>query len=235
MSGLVPNEYFVTGQNAYKTPTGISQHVTNQNLHGAFLEGASYIIITHKDFMQSANRLKEIRESGGQGNPSYLKTKIFYVDQIYNEFSGGVLDPAAIRDFIKYSYENWQEKPMHICLMGDGDIDFKNILVSHTMRVPPFENSDPFINEVNGFVTDDFYVNVVDDSFETRSFNRRIPVNTQEEANGYIDKIVCYEDPSTNGIWKTKAIFVADDGTTRQARSAEHTNQCEELAENHRL
>jgi hypothetical protein len=235
LNGLVSSEYFVTGQNAYKTPAGISQRVPNQNLHGAYLDGASYIIITHKDLMQAANRLKEIRESGGPGNPNYLKTKIFNVDQIYNEFSGGVLDPAAIRDFIKYCYESWQEKPMHICLLGDGDIDFKNILVNHTMRIPPFENSDPFINEVNGYVTDDFYANVVDDSFERPDISiGRIPVNTLEESNGYIDKILCYEDPSTNGIWKTKAIFVADDGTTTAGpESAEHTNQCEELAENH--
>src|SRR4030095_16357148 len=92
------SKYFVNGENGYKAPTGISSRISNQNLRG-ISTGASFIIITHKDFIQAADRLKNKRELGGPTNPDYLKTIIVTVDQIYNEFSGGLVDAVALRDF----------------------------------------------------------------------------------------------------------------------------------------
>src|SRR5205085_12536149 len=150
------SKYLVTGNGGYKTPAGISSKIANQNIKGSYNNGASLIIITHPDFLQAANRLKAKREAGGPGNPNYLKTEIFTCDQIYNEFSGGVLDAIALRDFVKYAFENWQEKPSYVCLLGDGDFDYKNILVPDGNWVPCYEYSDPQINQVNGFTSDDF-------------------------------------------------------------------------------
>jgi hypothetical protein len=231
---LIVNEYFAVGQNGYKTPSSISQRVPNQNLHGSFLAGASYIIITHKDFMQEANRLKEKRESPGAGNPDYLKTYVFDVDKIYNEFSGGVLDATAIRDFIKYCYENWQEKPVYVCLFGDGSVDYRSILTQSSNKIPPYEYTDPLINESNGYTTDDYFVDVVPDVNNRPDIAvGRIPVNTSEESLSYIDKIDCYEDPISNGNWKNKIIYVADDGTTTSGipEGPVHTEQSEYLSE----
>lgn len=230
---LVINEYFVVGQNGYKTPASISQRIPNQNLHGGFNNGASFVIITHKDLIQAANRLKEKRENPGAGNP--LKTLVFDVDQIYNEFSGGLLDVTAIRDFLKYCYENWQEKPAYVCLFGDGSIDYRSILTQNSNRVPPYENTSPLINEVNGYCSDDFFTNVVQDTYEIPDIAvGRIPAYNPEDANYYLDKISCYEDPSMNGNWKNKIAFVADDGTTTSGpESSIHTDQSEMLAESY--
>ena len=235
MQNLILNEYFVIGQNGYKTPTSISQKIPNQNLHGAFTSGGDFIIITHKDLLHAANSLKEKRESPGPGNPNYLKTYVFTTEQIYNEFSGGLTDAVAIRDFLKYCFDTWQVKPVYVCMFGDGHLDYRNILTSKPSLVPPYENTDPFINEVNNYTSDDFFADVIpEDSGKPDFAIGRIPVNTMEEANNYLAKINCYEDPAENGNWKNKAIYVADDAiTTGGQESSEHTRQSEDLAENH--
>jgi hypothetical protein len=223
--------FFVVGPNGYKEPTGISQRVANQNLHG-ISDGADFIIITHPDFLAAAQRLKAKREAPGPNDPNYLKTKIFTVNQIYNEFSGGILDAVAIRDFIKYCYDNWQRRPSYICFFGDGDFDYKNILVEDGNWVPAFEFSDPNINQVNNYTSDDFYVMVSGNDTQPDIAHGRIPARSLEDANGYLNKIDCYEDPAYNGYWKNTAIYVADDGRTSYGNDgSQHTDQCELLAE----
>lgn len=233
LQGLAAREYMVTGPNGYKTPSGISQKHPNQNLHGGYSEGASFIIITHKDFLQAAERLKQKRESAGFGNPDYMKTLIFTTEQIYNEFSGGVYDAVAIRDFLKYCYDSWQEKPVYVCLMGDGDVDFRNLLVNDLNAVPAFQYTDPFINEVYTYTSDDYYVKVFGNDSAPDIAIGRIPVQSLKEANDYLNKIDSYENPVYNGYWKNRIGFVADDGKKTDGGNdgPQHTDQCERLAE----
>jgi hypothetical protein len=217
-SQVTLSKYFVVGQNGYKTPTGISQKFSNQNLHG-ISDGADFVIISYKDFIPAAQRLKLKREAPGPGSPNYLKTIIIDVQQIYNEFSGGLLDPVAIRDFLKYAYEHWSRKPSYVCFLGNGGIDYRNILTQPgtSNYIPSFEFSDPNIDQVANYSTDDFFVHVVGDYVHPLIPNfahGRITANNLQDANNYIDKEDCYEDGNFNGYWKNKIILVADDGYT---------------------
>lgn len=230
------SRYFVVGQNGYKTPASISSRVSNQNLHG-ITDGASFVIITHKDFISAAERLKTKREQGGTSNPDYLKTLIVTTDQIYNEFSGGVLDAVGIRDFVKYAFDNWSTKPSFVCLMGDGSFDYKGLRSSSGINyVPAWELTSPVIHQVLGLTTDDFYANVVDGA---NLIDRpdlaigRIPANSLVDVNSYIDKIDAYENGENNGYWKNKMLFVADDEKTTASgcEGIFHLSQCESLAE----
>ena len=237
-SGGNLSRYFVVGQNGYKniTQTSISSRVSNQNLRG-ISDGASFLIITHKDFISAAERLKTKREQGGPTNPDYLKTMVVTTEQVFNEFSGGVYDAVAIRDFIKYSFENWSTRPAFVCLMGDGSFDYKGLLPSSaTNYVPAWEKTDPQIHQVDGLTTDDFYANIVDGANLIDKPDLaigRIPANSLVEVNNYIDKIEAYENGENNGYWKNKMLFVADDETTTSTpcEGIYHLNQCESLAE----
>jgi hypothetical protein len=228
------SKYFVIGQNGFKTPTGISSRVANQNLRG-ISDGASFIIITHKDFISAAERLKAKREQGGPSDPSYLKTVIVTTEQIYNEFSGGVYDAVAMRDFIKHAFDNWTEKPAHVCLLGDGSLDYKGILYPGKDKVPPWEFTSPTIHQVNGFTSDDYYVHVTGaNTFPDKPDLSigRIPANSLQEANEYLDKIDAYENGVNNGYWKNRMLFVADDERTSEGcESVGHLPQIEGLAE----
>lgn len=235
ISGQV-SKYLVIGQNGHKDPTGISSRVPNQNLHG-ITEGYHFIIITHRDFVQAAERLKTKREQGGPSNPDYLKTLVVTVDQIYNEFSGGVLDAVAIRDFIKYGFDNWQIRPTHVCLFGDGSFDYKDILQYGKNYVPAWEYTSPTINQVAGFTSDDYYVNVTGTApFPIQAppdiAVGRIPAASIQEANEYMDKVDAYENGENNGYWKNRMLFVADDERTSEGcEFVGHLNQIEGLAE----
>lgn len=230
------SSFIIVGQNGYKTPTSISSRVSNQNLRG-ISDGASFIIVTHKDFISVGDRLKNKREQGGQGNPDYLKTMVVTTEQIFNEFSGGVYDAVAIRDFIKYAYENWTTKPAYVCLLGDGSFDYKGLRPSSGINyVPAWEKTDPQIHQVLGLTTDDFFVNIAGGSGLIDKPDLaigRIPANSLVEANNYIDKIDAYESGEHNGYWKNKMMFVADDEKTTSpgCEGIFHLLQCESLAE----
>ena len=86
---------FVTG-NAL-TPAIKPPAVPNQNLHGS--DQADMIIVTHPLFKDYAEKLAAIHK-----NNSGLISLIVTPDQIYNEFSGGIRDIAAIRNFIRMKY-----------------------------------------------------------------------------------------------------------------------------------
>src|SRR5690606_9307559 len=83
--------------------------------------GADYIIITHPLLKSAAERLAEYRENNFPDS-SIINPRIFIADveQIYDEFSYGLLDPFALQKFVKYAFENWQQPaPAYVVLFGD--------------------------------------------------------------------------------------------------------------------
>ena len=232
-----PKRYIVIGGDNFKTPALIPGKVPNQNLRG-ITQGASYIIITPTEFLSAANRLKAYRELPGINK---LSTLVVDINHIYNEFSCGALDPVAIRNFLKHAYQNWQEPPVYVLFFGDGSYDYKNILnISIKNHLPTVQKSTEDINEIGSYPSDDFITDI-NENFNSPEACRpdfasgRLCLNNLTEANIMVDKIIEYENPSTNASWKKKIMYVADDGwTTRSVNGEEgslHTDQCEVIAE----
>lgn len=233
-----PKRYIAVAGDNYKTPGSISGKVQNQNLRG-ITQGASYVIISPTEFLSAANRLKAYRESAGNNK---INTLVFDVNQIYNEFSCGALDPIAIRNFIKHAYINWAEPPVYILFFGDGSYDFKNIYnLSVKNFLPTVQKSTVDINEIYSYPSDDFVVEI-NENFNEPSVpfrpdfpNGRLCINSINDANIMVDKIIDYENTLTNGTWKKKLMYVADDGWTTTSSNGEegslHTDQCEVIAE----
>ena len=194
----------IAGDN-YKTPVNPSE-VANSNLHG-ISDGAKYIIITPKSFMDAANRLKNYRENDAKNK---LSTIVVDIDQIFNEFSGGLLDISAIRDFIKYAFDNWQTTPEYVLFFGSGNYDYKDILGYHTNFLPPYETSES-LRELYTWTTDDFFVNLDSDQ-KIDLASGRLTVKNIDQANQAVDKIINYETNSEKGTWQNLITLVADDG-----------------------
>ena len=236
------NDFYVVGDNSYKTPNGISSKIANQNIRG-IAEGADFIIFTASEFLPAANRLKAQREAPGEGSPNYLKTLVFEMGQVYNEFSGGLLDPVAMRNLLKYAYNNWTKRPVYVLFLGDGSFDYKNITNQNFKNyVPPIERSDPSMNEIASYNSDDFICDINEnynspEAVRTDFSNGRFCVNSLPEANSTVDKIIEYESNTNIGSWKKEIMYVADDGWTTENNQGEegplHTDQCERLAEYH--
>jgi hypothetical protein len=192
-------------------PTAAVGKIANQNLHG--IETTDLLIVYPKEFEAAAKKLQAHRLKSG------LIAEIAEVNQIYNEFSSGALDPSAIRDFARMLHKR-SPKFRYLLLMGDGSFDYKRIYplgnLQPTDFIPPYETDNSF-DAINAFPSDDFYT-FLDDTEGTNLQGDldiavgRIPCKTAIEANSVVEKIIRYESPSSLGDWRNRSVFMGDDG-----------------------
>ncbi len=214
----------LTSTDYYSPERAREDIVPNQNLKGTVFTDASgnfqdvdYIIVTAPFLLQPALRLANHRK-----NIDNLNIKVITTDMIYNEFSTGKQDISAIRNFIRYVYENASDpskRIKYLCLFGDTSVDYKNRLPGNNNIVPSFHTLISN-NTVSAFVSDDFYGNL-DSNEGTIGQNPdidrldlavgRILADDVPLANAMVDKIINYESKSSYGNWRNNFIIISDD------------------------
>jgi hypothetical protein len=222
------SKYIAVESGKFKSPVNPVE-ISNSNLHGE-TTGAEFIIISPKDFLNAANRLKDYREN--QTIPS-ISTLVVEVDKIYNEFSGGLTDVSAIRDYLKYANDNWQIKPKYLLLFGKGTYDYKNIEGFGDNYIPTWQTEESLILIYSGdsYTTDDFFGRIVGDDSVVDLAIGRIPARSLSEMNSYIDKIIKYEKSSDRSTWRNLITLVSDDGWTSSGDDTSlHTRPNEEIS-----
>lgn len=222
------SKFYALNTSNYKTPSGFEK--IDNSFVRAESEGAEHVIITHKDFKAPAERLAEFRSTGSDFP---LSSKVFYIDEIFNEFSSGIKDPTAIRDFLKYAYDNWNTKPFYIFFLGGGTYDYLNTEERNNNYIPTFQTLLKTFHEIDSYPFDDFFGRIngsnTDESADLAL--GRLPVNSVQQAEIVVDKIIDYESTKTEGIWRNRITLVADDGyTTTGDDGSLHTRQSEELS-----
>lgn len=206
------NEYVAFDGSHFHTPINFG-NVPNQNLHA--LSQADMIILSHPDFIAAAQRLADIRR-----NEDGFTVHIVTPQQIYNEFSSGTQDIAAIRDFLRMFYkraaDNGGKKPKYFLLFGDASYDYKYRAPHKTNFIPTYQSTES-LEPWGSYCSDDWY-GFLDDDEGLFNYNDnvdlaigRIPVQTLEQANQMIDKIVQYQDPKSKNAWRNTLTFLADD------------------------
>ena len=190
------------------TPVGGSV-VDNQNLHA--VDGADMIIVSHPLFLTQAEQLADHRRTHNG-----LRVVVVTTEQVYNEFSSGRDDAAAIRNFGRMVHER-DPTLRYLLLFGDGSFDHRNLLELGTTFIPAYEH-DGELTEVGSFPADDFF-----GIYELAGNNQplepdvnvsvgRLPVKTSDEAVAVVRKLIRYDtDPGTLGDWRTRMTFVGDD------------------------
>ncbi|MDR3297236.1 MAG: type IX secretion system sortase PorU [Prevotellaceae bacterium] len=189
----------------------------NQNLHGA--PAAELIIVTHPDFADAAKRLAKFHEQHDK-----MSVLVATSDEVYNEFSSGMHDASAIRNFVRMFYRrNPLAAPKYLLLLGDGSY------VNYESRkgaglLPTYESDNSLVSE-RSFVSDDFFVLLDDDEYlgdngmsSTIAANKaqldmavgRLPASTLSEANAMVSKVEQYS-ANLSGDWMSKCIIIADD------------------------
>lgn len=197
----------------------------NQNLHG--LSQAELVAVTHPDFLNQANTLADFhRATDG------MMVAVATTEQIYNEFSSGKPDPAAIRDFLRMFYERGQSDSVHrikyVLLMGDGSYDMKNRLKANTNFVPSWQTNNSLV-PTSSYVSDDFFTMLDPQEGENLVGNLdigagRFPVTTSQEAAVVVEKCIrygtredfipdSYETGTVSNFdpWRNVITFIADD------------------------
>jgi len=170
-----------------------------------------YLVITAEEFIEEARRLAEFRSSYNDPRGASLNARTVTVQSIYNEFSGGVQDPRALRNFITYVYHQWQgEAPLqYVVLFGDGDYDYRNISGQSGMFVPTWQNRGD--SEYNTKSIDDEFVRVIGRDRTPDIALGRLTCASVEEAQHMVDKIIQYETDLPFGQWRSTVTLVGDD------------------------
>lgn len=175
---------------------------------------ADYIVISHPVFLESTKKLASWRsETAGGG----FATRVIDVTDIYDEFGNGMVSPYAIKDFLRYAYNNWQQPaPSYVLIFADGTYDFLGIDKKAYQEAPELIGFIPsfYMKTTFGQTAVDHWYSTIDgqDGFPD-VYVGRIPVETVEEANDAVEKIIANESGRVNGAWRKQIVSVADDET----------------------
>ncbi|UCE17524.1 MAG: type IX secretion system sortase PorU [Gemmatimonadota bacterium] len=183
---------------------------------------ADYLIVTHEGFVPDVEPLRAHRRDF---DPGY-EAKVITTSAIYDEFSWGLFDPTAIRDFLKYAAGNWEVQPEYVLLVGDGNYDYKNnSLTSPGNWVPPYENGSE--------AYDDWYV-YLDAGILPDMCIGRLPARSRQQVQHMVAKIIDYDLRPTFGQWRNRMLFMADDelvGCQEESWNVRHTNDSETVSD----
>jgi hypothetical protein len=220
------SKYIAVNQNAFRTPSN-GAAVTINDIRGN-KSGTELVIISHKDLRAQVERYAAYRSNQ---SPNKISTSIYYVDDILNEFSAGMMDPTAIRDFLKYAYDNWQTKPFYVLFFGDGDYDYLNVEKMNRNLVPTYQSVES-LDEISSYPTDDYFARVSGRDLRIDLAIGRLNVQKLSEAQIVVDKIIKYENNLEKGLWRSTITLVADDGPQEVGvdDGSIHTGQSENLS-----
>jgi len=214
-------DFVALDENDFYEPIKLTNsRVANQDLKGnVFLnnsgqfEDVDYLIITSSAFLSAANRLANFRAKNDGFN-----AKVVDVNSIYTEFSTGKQDVAAIRNFIKYIYDNGTDdsRLKYVCVLSDGSYDYKNRISNNENYVPLYHSKESS-SVTSSYATDDFYTLM--DTGEGDNINiekmdisiGRMLAQNLAEANTAVDKVIDYYSEEAYGDWRNSMLFVSDD------------------------
>ncbi len=221
------HEFIVFDGSSYKRPKRKGR-VDNQNLHA--MQPVDMIIVVPEAFRAEANRLASFRsEHDG------LSVAVVTTAEVYNEFSSGSPDVAAIRNFMKMFYDRAEteaQMPRYLLLFGNGTIDNRDLLGFGGNHIPTYQSLNS-LQPDRSYMTDDFF-GLLDDTEGQNADGSldigigRLPVRTLDEARTVVDKIIRYDsripemEPLADNLqnvgvisnyadWRNLVVLIADD------------------------
>lgn len=220
----------------YYTPLREAQaRVVNQNIKGTVFNNQAgqfqdidYLIVTPANLSPSAERLANLHRT-----QSGLNVKVVNLENIYQEFSSGKQDIAAIRNLVKYIYNNATSagaRIKYVNLFGDASFDYKNRIPNNNNIVPIMQGYYEFTKDSSKelnystavtFVTDDFYglmdpnegnMQILDTYGEGLDIAvGRMLVNDKKQADEMVNKVIEYKSAASYGRWRNEFTVLVDD------------------------
>jgi len=184
--------------------------IDNQNLHA--IAAADMLIVAPEAFMDEAQKLADFHAATDN-----LVSIVVNLNQIYNEFSSGTPDVAAIRNFVRMVYQKSMNSahPLRLLtLFGDGTYKNKEYIAANRNIIPTYQSINS-IDPIASYVSDDFFGLLDENEYETVGNLDigigRIPVDNKIEAADYLNKILAYYSDAALGAWKNVITLLADD------------------------
>jgi hypothetical protein len=168
-----------------------------------FSTPADYVIITHPDFHTAIQALADYRAAQG------LSVRIIDVDDLYNQFTEGIFNPLAVKEFLRYARDNWPQLPTYVLLVGDGHWNFKGYsgYENPPIYMPP---NLAWVDYWQGEVDSANLLAAVVGNDPLPDVNiARLPVNSAQQVQNVVAKIEAYEAAPLQP-WQLRSVFVAD-------------------------
>ena len=209
-----------------------SSAVVNQNIKGTIFKDASgnfqdidYLIFTPKFLVSQAETLANFHRTN-----SGMNVRVVALENLYQEFSSGKQDVAAIRNLVRYVYWNASspdKRVKYVNLFGDASYDYKGRIPNNNNIVPVFHGFNPGASEINNtsnfslyssFMSDDFF-GMMDDGEGTMTTGfdgidvavGRMLVTTISQAQEMVNKVIEYHDEKSYGRWRNNYVIYSDD------------------------
>ena len=211
---VAPNDY-------YQPKKDSNSRLNNQDIKGTIFTNESgafqdvdYLIVTPARLLVQAERLAEINR-----NAYGLNAKAVTLEDIYAEFGCNVQDIGAIRNLVKYIYDNastQDNRIKYLCMFGDASFDYKDRISNNTNIVPSWHSYSSF-NLTSAFISDDFF-GMMDANEGSLSPSDRLDiavgrmiVDTPQQAKEMVDKVELYHKDSSKGNWRNNFVVISDD------------------------
>jgi hypothetical protein len=236
-------KYIAIDESDYFTPLKEGQsRISNQNIKGSVFKNKSgafedidYVIISLQSLMLQAEKLADFHR-----NYSKLTVKVISAEAIYEEFSSGKQDIAAIRNCIKYIYDNAssnEKKLKYVNLFGDASYDYKNRTNNNTNVIPIYHALNSSSTGEASFASDDFYGLMDTNEGNIISYFGgidiavgRMLVNNPKQAEEMVNKVIEYHDEKSYGSWRNNFVMICDDSD--QTSDASLQSRQNNLADN---
>ena len=207
-----PSNYFVLDNRAYRNVSKLVAAKPETLIDPA--NQADYIVISHKDFINSIKPLVEFRRSQG------LSVIVVDIEDVYEQFNNGVFSPFAIQNFLRYAYTSWrQPAPSYVLLVGDAHYDYKRATVElYRVDGRTYNLYPNFVPTIHGWAPvsgetamDHRFVAVSGDDSLPDMFIGRLSVQNARELDTMVRKLIDYERNPKRGVWQRTLVQVSDD------------------------
>jgi len=108
-------DYFLAGRDDLRKPL-LARPIADDAVHGD-TQGFDYLIVAHPSLIDAIEPLAAFHRAQG------MRVAVIDVDNVYDDFNGGIVHPSAIRDLVAWGSGHWPTKPKYLLLVGDASFD----------------------------------------------------------------------------------------------------------------
>lgn len=172
------------------------------------LAKAAILVVVPDEFLSVAEDYAKWRESDFQVRK--MSVAVVRTRDVWSGFSGGLDDPSALREAIRWAKDHWAVS--HVLLLGGGSGDPRRLTRgSNPTWIPQWESTQ--------FSSDEFYAMLDSGNSLPDIALGRVPARTLGEAQAWFSKLKRFEDPqqASFGPWRNTILTLADDQRQGQA------------------
>ncbi len=196
-------KYYAVAEGQKRIPKlarlNIPSNLKNPNLSGDVL------VITTPELSEAVGTQQMIDNWTSEGH----SIQVVFVQDIYDEFNAGIVSAEAIKDFIRYAYNNWSDPQIsHVVLLGEGVDDTRDNSLARIYNVIPVKKMWTF--QVGAIASDNWYACIVGNDPLPDVAISRLGVWTGQQIQDYADKATSYRtNLQTSKLWNSHVTLTA--------------------------